>query len=541
MNIIEGNIVDVVQKRIFKGRIFFDKYITLVNEDDSITANNFIMPGFVDAHLHIESTMLIPSEYAKKAIEHGVIAAITDPHEIANVCGVEGIKFMINDAKRTPMKIYFGAPSCVPATIFETNGAKILSDDVDYLFKENMCFHLSEMMNFPGVINDDPEILRKIQIAKKYKKNIDGHAPLLSGIGLKKYIKSGITTDHETTKLSEAKEKIRDGMKIILRESSASRDFNELISLIETNNDKTMMCTDDCHPDDLEKGYINDLVKKAVNQGFDLFKVLNTATKNAKEHYGIDIGLLQVNETADFIVVNNLKELKINEVYIDGEEVLNQKRKSIHIEKKDKINNFVCYKISKQDIKFIKESNNINVIQLVEDSIITRRVKYSIEENIINFESSVKEDILKIVVVNRYKKAKPSVGFIKGFKLKRGALASSVAHDSHNIVVVGVNDNDILSAIEIIQQNKGGLVVVDGDERHLLELPIGGIMSDKNCSIVAEKYKELNEKVQRLGCSLHAPFMTLSFMSLLVIPEFKISDMGLFDVNTFSFMNIYAE
>jgi adenine deaminase len=541
MKKIEGNIVDVVNRKIFKGRIFFDNCIRKIEKIKNADCNNFILPGFIDAHVHIESTMLTPFEYSKKATQHGVIAAITNPHEIANVCGVEGINYMINNARKTPMKIYFGAPSCVPATPFENNGATISAEEIEDLFKGDKCFHLSEMMNFPGVINDDKDVWGKIKIAKKYNKKIDGHAPLLTGKGLKKYIEAGISTDHETTQLDEALEKLKMGMKIIMRNSSASRDYLHLISLIKTHPKDTMMCTDDCHPDDLERGYINEMVKTAIEKGYNILDVISIASKNARDHYGIGTGLLQLYDPADFIVIDNFKNFNIEKVFIDGIELLNENQIKNQNPQTEKINNFHQNKISISDIRFPVQNRKINVIKIVEDSIITKNEKYQIKGNNEYFESETKDDILKIVIVNRYKNEKPAVGFVKGFNLKNGAIGSSVAHDSHNIVVVGVSDMEICNAISSIQGSKGGLVAVNGNEKHLLPLPIGGIMSDKPCEEVAREYKSLNITVKGMGCEIHAPFMTLSFMSLLVIPELKIGDKGLFGVNKFSFINVYDE
>ncbi|MCF8357528.1 MAG: adenine deaminase [Prolixibacteraceae bacterium] len=541
MKIIEGNIVDVVKREIFKGRIFFENNISKIERIEYVNDTNFILPGFIDAHLHIESTMLTPVEYSKIALKHGVIAAITDPHEIANVCGIDGINYMIDNAKKTPMKIYFGAPSCVPATPFENNGAIISAKEIEALFKSKKCFQLSEMMNFPGVINDDKDVWEKIKVAKKYNRKIDGHAPLLSGEGLKKYIEAGISTDHETTKLDEALEKIKDGMKIILRNSSASRDFLHLISLIETHPNKTMMCTDDCHPDDLEKGYINEMVKTAIEKGYNVFDVISIASKNAKDHYGTETGLLQLYDPADFIVIDNFKNFNIKKVFVNGIEQLNEDPIKKQNPKNEIINNFHQNKIFLNDVRFPSKNKKINAIRIIEDSIITKKEKYQIKENVEYFESETEDDILKIVIVNRYKKAKPTVGFVNGFNLKKGAIGSSVAHDSHNIVVIGVSDKEICKAISSIQESKGGLVAVNGNETHLLPLPIGGIMSDKSCEEVSRQYKSLNNIAKEMGCKIHAPFMTLSFMSLLVIPEIKIGDMGLFDVNKFSFINVYDE
>lgn len=539
MKTIEGNIVDLIQRKIVKGRITYSNTIHRIEQLENITSDVYILPGLIDAHVHIESSMLTPLEYSKVALKHGVIAAVTDPHEIANVCGKKGVHYMVENAKLSPMKIFFGAPSCVPATPFETAGAELTAADIEELFKENVCSHLSEMMNFPGVIFGDKMVRSKLEVAKKYGKVIDGHSPLLTGHDLRKYVNAGIQTDHECTSLHEALEKISLGMKIMLRNSSASRDFKKLISLINTHSEECMLCTDDCHPDELERGYINELVKEALKNGYDLFDVLQTATKTANDFYDLNIGLLQIGDPADFIVVDNLDSFKILSTTIDGKQVYDHELGSLITKKDDTtINYFFMNSISVNDILIERKTSKLNVIQVVEDSLLTKKHKVQVQTKSPYIASDIKNDILKIVVVNRYKKAQPSVGFIKGFHLKQGAIAGSIAHDSHNIVAVGVGDSDILSVIKKVQNNKGGLAVSDGEKEYLLRLPVAGLMSDKSCDEVAAEYKSLSKVAQELGCTLHAPFMTLAFMSLLVIPELKLSDKGLFDVNLFEFIEL---
>lgn len=538
MKTIEGNIIDIVKKETYKGRISFNSHIVKIEKDNSIKNEQYILPGLVDAHIHIESSMLSPLEYSKIATKHGVVAAITDPHEIANVCGMSGITFMTKNARRTPMKIYTGAPSCVPATSFETSGATINSAEIETLLSTGQCSHLSEMMNFPGVLYNDNEVQAKLQIAKKHNKVIDGHAPLLTGNDLKKYVAAGISTDHECTNLAEAKEKIALGMKIMLRESSATKDFGTLMPLIETNPESAMLCTDDCHPDDLEHGYINLLVKRALHAGYNIYNVLQAATQTAVEHYTLSVGLLQPNDVADFITVNNLNDFAIQSTWINGQEVYNGQESLIKETNSQTINNFYANKITVEDIKIAYTSGQINVIEIVPDSLLTKSITHTATKKSEYIETDLENDILKMVVLNRYSQAKPSVGFIKGFGFRQGAIAGSIAHDSHNISAVGTSDEEIIRAIEEVQKAQGGFAVVHGQHTHTLPLPIAGLMSDKDCHTVADEYKKLSDETKKLGCTLHAPFMTLAFMSLLVIPELKLSDKGLFDVTTFNFTKL---
>ena len=538
MNQIEGNIVDIVNRRTIKGRLYYSNTIQKIEHDNSVLSEKFILPGLIDAHVHIESSMLTPLEYSKAALRHGVIAAVTDPHEIANVCGVEGVNFMVENARKSPMKIYFGAPSCVPATDFETAGDIISAHQIEQLFASGTCSHLSEMMNFPGVIFNDPMVLEKLQIAKKHNKKIDGHAPLLSGSNLIKYVEAGISTDHECTNISEAIEKINLGMMIMLRNSSASKDFDQLISLIGSNPDSIMFCTDDCHPDNLEKTYINGMVKEALLQKFDLYDTLRAATKNATDHYQLNVGLLQVGDPSDFIVIDSLKQFNILSTVIDGVEVYDGK-KILFNQKNDKtINQFYENSIELDDLKVLKTSNSINVIQVVPNSLLTRKFEYFTTSESLYHEINIDNDILKIVVLNRYKKAKPAVAFIKGMGIKDGAIAQTIAHDSHNIVAVGTDELLIQKAIHALNQSKGGMVVCDHQMFQLLPLPIASLMSDQDCSTVAFQYKEMTKLVHNMGSTLQSPFMTLAFMSLLVIPELKLGDKGLFDVNKFAFIDL---
>jgi len=540
MKSIKGNIFDPHSGQFQKGELFFNETIFEFVQDDSVVESILVLPGLVDAHVHIESSMLSPIEYSRESLRHGVVASVTDPHEIANVCGLDGVRYMVKSASLSPMKIFTGAPSCVPATNMESSGASISASDIETLF-EGGCFHLAEMMNFPGVLFDDPSVVSKLHIAQKYKKRIDGHAPTLSGTDLLKYFNAGITTDHECTTLGEALEKISLEMMIMLRESSASRDFDKLDRLIELKPKSVMFCTDDCHPDDLQKGYIDKLFRKALKRNYSISNIVDAATINAIVHYDLPVGYLRKNDFADFIVVNNLNDFTVLKTFINGVEVFDGSDVLIDEENLPPINNFYCNAISLSDISVeVINKKKLHVIDIIPDSLLTRHSVVDLNSVDGYIESDVSKDILKIVVLNRYQEAKPAVGFIRGFGLTQGAFGGSVAHDSHNIIVVGVDDDSILRAIEIIQQHKGGLVAVDKDIEQILSLPIAGLMSDKPCNIVAEEYDSITNLVRKMGSTLKSPFMTLAFMALLVIPELKIGDKGLFDVSTFSLIDLQS-
>ena len=532
----EGHIYDINTRTFVKGRIYYGSEIIKIERDESISSLNYIIPGLVDAHVHIESTMLTPLEYSKVAVKFGVVGAVTDPHEIANVCGLDGVKFMIENAKLSPLKMVFGAPSCVPATDFETSGGNIGFMDIEYLFKNNYCSHLSEMMNYPGVIYDDVKVLTKLGIARKYNKIVDGHAPMLEGKELRKYVRAGISTDHECTSVKEALEKIALGMKIMLRESSASKDFNKLITLVKTHPSEVMFCTNDCHPDELIKGYINELFRRCLLKDYDVGNIIDAATVNAVKLYNLNIGLLRVGDAADFVEVDNMNDFNILSTFINGEEVYN-KNECLKIDTRENklINKFYVNEIKEADIKYKVKKGVLNVIEIIEDSLLTRKLLYEVYSDNQNLS---KDDVLKVVVVNRYSEAKASIGYIKGFKLLKGAIAGSIAHDSHNIIAVGYDDKSILDAIQAVQKLRGGLVVVNDSKIDFLSLPVAGLMSDKSCKEVSNDYNKLSRIARELGINLNAPFMTLAFMSLLVIPEIKIGDKGLFDVNEFDFIDL---
>lgn len=536
---ISGNIVDLFNKKVFSGYLTIKggKIEKIVK--DTVTSNRYILPGFIDAHIHIESSMLPPFEFARLAAQHGIVAAVADPHEIANVMGLKGVEFMYENSLDAAIKIYFGAPSCVPATDFETSGGKIDETDIKYLFEKHSFKFLSEVMNVPAVINRDNSMMKKIDIAKSLNKKIDGHAPGLSGGDLKLYANSGITTDHECETYIEAKEKIDCGMKILIREGSAAKNFENLYPLLTDYSDSCMFCSDDLHPDDLIKGGVNLLAKKALQKGFDIFTVLKVASVNPVLHYGLDVGLLRTGDSADFIVVDDLEHLNVLETYVNGKKIYEKGEILIPEKTFEKINNFQTQEITECEIKCRGEDGDIiNVIGVKDGSLVTDKLLETplLKEGYIVPDTT--RDILKIVVYNRYFKSSPGIGFIKNFNLKDGALASSVAHDSHNIVAVGTDDSLICEAINLIVKHKGGLSAVSSKESFILPLPIAGLMSEESGFIVAEKYRKLNNMARGMGCTLSAPFMTLSFMALPVIPELKITDKGLFDYETFKFIEV---
>ena len=538
---VSGNIVDVVNNRIFKGSIAVTNgVITDIVEGES-NSDVYIMPGFIDSHVHIESSMMRPAQFAKSAVVHGTVACVSDPHEIANVLGISGVDFMINDANKVPFKFFFGAPSCVPATDFESSGAKLKAKEIETLLQNDNIYYLAEMMNFPGVIYNDSEVHKKIELAHRYNKPIDGHAPGLTGKHLDTYAKAGITTDHECMNADEAFEKIEKGIKIQIREGSAAKNFDDLFEVALKKPEMVMFCSDDKHPDDLQIGHINLLLKRAIEKGMNPMVALKICCLNPIQHYKLNVGLLQKGDAADFIVIDNFENLNILFTYIKGEKVAENGKSLIKV---DEINNtpniFNVLPLDIEDVKIKAETSKIKVIEVEDGQLYT---KMSIENALIldgNVISDLDKDVLKMVVLNRYMPSKPAIGFIKNIGLKRGAMASSIAHDSHNIVAVGTNDEDIVNAINAIIFEKGGISVSEKGKTKTLALPIAGLMSDKDVAEVASKYESIHLQAKALGSELKAPFMTLSFMSLLVIPELKLSDKGLFDGQKFAFTNLFS-
>lgn len=527
-----GNLVDVHQQKIYPAEIVADgERITSIKPLNFPTAQplNYILPGFIDAHVHIESSMLIPSEFARLAVVHGTVATVSDPHEIANVCGMKGVEYMIENGKTVPFKFNFGAPSCVPATTFETAGAVVDSKDIDELMRREEILYLSEMMNFPGVLNSDEEVMKKIASAKKYSKPVDGHAPGLRGDDAKKYIDAGIATDHECFTKEEALSKLQHGMKIIIREGSAAKNFEALIDLLNDHEDMIMFCSDDKHPDSLVEGHINQLCARAVAKGIDVFKVLKAACVNPVGHYKLKVGLLRQNDFADFIVVKDLKNFELVQTYINGQLVAENGKTLIESQTATAINNFNCSEKSTEDFKTNTAGGSL-AIEALDGQLITNKIT---SVNTVDIEN----DILKIVVVNRYKDAPIAKAFIKNFGLKKGAIASSVAHDSHNIVAVGVDDESICRAVNLVIKNKGGVSLAHPGGVAILPLPVAGLMSTEDGYEVAKKYSAIDKAAKEFGSKLSAPYMTLSFMALLVIPHLKLSDLGLFDGDRFEFIS----
>ncbi len=536
---LSGNIVDVIKERIYQGTVIIKngKIENILEEETN--SDQYILPGLIDAHIHIESSMLTPTEFARIAVTHGTVATVSDPHEIANVLGIDGVRFMIENGKKVPFKFYFGAPSCVPATSFESSGAHLDANAVEELLKMDEVHYMSEMMNFPGVIFEDSEVIAKLNVAKKYHKPIDGHAPGLSGEEVKKYIESGISTDHECFTLEEAKEKISYGMKVQIREGSAAKNFDTLIPLINSFPDKIMLCSDDKHPDDLVDGHINQVIKKAIQLGYDPIKVLKVCTYNPIQHYKLKVGLLQKGDPADIIVINNFEDFTIKATYINGKQVAENGNSLLDPGPASTPNIFSADPLTEEDLKVPVSGSSIQVINALDGQLITPKLiaKAKIENGLVI--NDIENDNLKIVVLNRYKSSVPAIGFVNGFGLKKGAIASTVAHDSHNIIAVGTNDQEIVKAINLLIETKGGISLIDENFKLHLPLPVAGIMSNENGYKIAETYKALNQSAKNLGSPLHAPYMTLSFMALLVIPELKLSDKGLFDGTKFEFTSLF--
>jgi len=535
---IKGKLVDIHKREIYSAAIDIeDGRIERIARTDDFESS-YILPGFIDAHVHIESSMLSPGAFARASVPHGTIGVVSDPHEIANVIGPEGIEYMILEGKKTPLRFYFGAPSCVPATEIESNGAVIGVEEVEKLIGREEILYLAEMMNYPGVINSSPGVIEKIRIARKYGKPVDGHAPGVTGKDLKRYIDAGISTDHECSSYEEAVEKINLGMKIIIREGSAGRNLNALKSLYSSFPDKVMLGSDDIHPEMLRKRHLDKLVTGLLDEGFNLFDVLKSTSYNQIKHYNLDAGILQPGDKADFIITDDPRKMNILETWINGEKVFDRGRVLFDYSPPAPINNFNCSLVNSEQIAVKKSGKEMRVILAFDGELYTRELIYEPQEGT-EIKPDISEDILKIVVKDRYRDLPPATGFIKGFGLKKGAFASSVAHDSHNIIAIGTCDEDILSAINEVIRKKGGLAVaVDGSVKSL-ELNIAGIMSDKSCETVADDYEELSGIIKKYGCKMAAPFMTLSFMALLVIPELKMSDRGLFDGKSFSHVPLF--
>ncbi|UJP65382.1 adenine deaminase [Mongoliitalea daihaiensis] len=537
---IQGNLVDIRNKTIytseievFKGQIVSIKKI---HEDKNFP---YILPGFIDAHVHVESSMLVPSEFARLAVVHGTVASISDPHEIANVCGMEGVNYMIDNGKQVPFKFYFGAPSCVPATPFETAGAEITVQEIHDLMERKEIVYLAEMMNWPGAVNRDPEVMAKIDMAKRYGKPVDGHAPGLRGELAVQYASAGISTDHECFTLEEALDKVKLGMKIAIREGSAAKNFEALIDLMDDYPDMVMFCSDDKHPDNLAVSHIDELVRRAVAKGKNVFDVLQAACLTPIDHYKLEVGELRVSDPADFILVDDLINFRVQKTYIGGRLVAAHGTTLIQKADNPIINNFQALPKKEQDFQISAKGSTVRVIEALDGQLITPEIQGEILLENGFAVSNVLTDILKLTVVNRYQDSKPAMAFIKNIGLKSGAIASSVGHDSHNIIAVGVDDRSICQAVNELIAVKGGVVAVDGDKTMVLPLPVGGIMSAEDGYEVAKAYTAIDLMAKEMGSTLQSPFMTLSFMALLVIPDLKLSDKGLFNGKEFTFTDLF--
>jgi len=536
---LSGNIVDIVKKRIFKGVIKVQNGKILNIIEKPVSADQYILPGLIDAHIHIESSMLIPSEFARLAVTHGTVATVSDPHEIANVLGIKGVKYMIENGKKVPFKFYFGASSCVPATPFETAGAELGIAELEELLQMDEVKYLSEMMNFPGVLFGDEHVKNKLNIAKRFNKPIDGHAPGLMGDDAEKYINAGITTDHECFTLEEGREKIKYGMIVQIREGSAAKNFEALIPLMKDYADMVMLCSDDRHPNDLVKQHINDHIKRAIKYGIDPIEVIRSCIYNPVKHYNLDVGMLQEGDSADMIIVDNLEVFNVLSTYINGIKVAENGKSLIEPVQESAPNYFNATAITIADLEVPAEEGKIKVQQALDGQLITRCIIADPKVENGKVVSDTSRDILKMVVLNRYKPAKPSIDFVNNFGFKQGAIASTVAHDSHNIIAVGTNDMDIVNAINLVIEHRGGVSLANGEEKHILPLPVAGLMSNEDGYIIAEKYDFLDKKAKKMGSGLGAPYMTLSFMALLVIPDIKLSDKGLFDGKKFEFTHLF--
>ena len=532
---IKGNLLNVFTEEIYPAEISLEKGLIKCVKPVKENFDDIILPGFIDAHIHIESSMLSPSRFAEVVVPHGTTSVVTDPHEIANVMGTTGIEYMMRDAATVPLNVFFTASSCVPATAFETSGAKINSHEIDKLLDNDNMVALGEMMNFPGVLADDEEVLAKIAVTKKHQKPVDGHAPLLSGEGLCKYVRAGISTEHECTTKTEVTEKRKLGMKVMLRQGSSAKNLKDLIG---AGGD--FLVSDDKHPEDLIKGHVDLMVKEAIKLGLDPVEAVEMVTINPASHYKLNNGSISPGRSADLIVVDDLENLNVKKVFIKGKLVA-QDNKPLFPVKPIKIDNsFIVHSKSPSDFEISSknEEERVNVIEVIEGQLITGESEAVLKVDDSYLQPDLEEDILKIAVVERYGHNRISNAFVNGFRLQKGAIASSVAHDSHNIIVVGTTASDMVDVVNHLIKNGGGLVASADGKINSLKLSIAGLMSNENAETVSFKLKVLKEKVKSMGCKLDSPFMTLSFMALLVIPQLKISDLGLFDGEKFQFVDV---
>ncbi len=538
-NSLIAQLVDVHQRQIMPARLeWLEGRITAIRPVRT-APDQFVMPGFVDAHVHIESSMLVPSEFAREAVVHGTVATVSDPHEIANVLGAEGIEFMLKDAANLPMAIHFGVPSCVPATEFETAGARLDASLVARLLDDPRLGYLSEMMDYPGVLAGRQQVIQKIAAAQSRGKPVDGHAPRLRGSRAQQYFSAGISTDHECTSEAEAREKLALGTWIQIRQGSAARNLDALWKILDRHADRCMLCTDDLHPDDFERSHIDGLVRDLVTRGCDRFGVLQAACVNPVRHYGLETGLLRVGDRADFIVVRDLDSFQVLQTVIGGEPVAREGNCLWSSRAPASPNCFRTGTVALDAFRVPAVATQLRVIEARDGDLMTDGTTDAalIEDG--SALADPRRDLLKIAVTNRYHDAAPAVAFIRNFGLREGAIASSVAHDSHNIVAVGASDQALCAATNAVIEMRGGLAAVRGEQRRTLALPVAGLMSTEPCSHVAASYAQLSQFARDLGSRLRAPFMTLSFMALLVIPRLKLSDQGLFDCDRFELVSLW--
>jgi adenine deaminase len=539
MDKISGIIVDPVARRQFPGTLVIDQGRIVDIQPDAEVRGPFILPGLIDSHIHIESSMLTPAAFAEKAVCHGTVAVVADPHEIANVLGIAGIDFMIESGRQVPLKFFFGAPSCVPATGFENSGARLGALDVEELLGRDDITFLAEMMNFPGVIGKDPEVMAKLQAAVKMGKKVDGHAPGLRGPDLAAYIKAGISTDHESLSLAECYEKLALGMNIQLRQGSSARNLDDLHPLITSHSGQCMLCTDDLKPADLVRGHINLLVKKALSLGHDLFDILQCACVNPVRHYPLGVGLLQKGDPADFILIDDLELMEVSATWIGGAKVSSKGQPLFQAGQAMPINRFHALAIRPEQLQIRARGPQIKVIEVTDGQIVTTAGRHSVPADSIVVEADLPADLLKILVHNRYQPAPPAIAFVRGFGLQQGAMASSIAHDSHNVIAVGSNDRDLARSVNLLQESGGGICFVNGEEEKRMELPVAGLMGLGSCEEMAANYSALEHRVKENGCLLQTPFMTMSFLALPVIPALKITDLGLFDGEKFELTDLF--
>lgn len=537
---LTANIVDVLQRRIVSGQVIWrDGVITaLAVTGPEMPGLSYLIPGFVDAHVHIESSMLAPSEFARLAVRHGTVATVSDPHEIANVLGLAGVRYMLENSRQVPFKMFFGAPSCVPATPFETAGASLELDEIEILLREDGLLYLSEMMNFPGVLARDAAVMAKIALAQSLGLPVDGHAPGLTGERVRHYAEAGISSDHECVSLEEACDKIACGMHILIREGSAARDFDTLQSLIRSHPDQVMFCSDDKHPDDLACGHIDRLAARAVAAGHDALDVLRCACVNPVLHYRLPVGLLRVGDAMDAAEVADLRDFRPQRTWVQGCLVAEAGRGLIERAPIRLVNHFQARKITPADLAVPAAGERLRVIDVRDGELLTREALLAPRVENDSIVPDPERDVLYLLVLNRYREAPPALAFVRGFGLRRGALASSVAHDSHNLVAVGADAASLCRAVNALIDSGGGIAVADDGAVESLPLPVAGLMSDQDGDAVAARYTELTRRAGELGSPLRAPFMTLSFMALLVIPELKLSDLGLFDGREFRFTGL---